>query len=156
MSQMNRRQFVVIAAGAAAAACACAGGLGEEALAAPSGGGGTKVDVGTPADYPSDGVSEKFAKPNKVLVVRGGGRLYAISALCTHKACLVKVKDGVLKCPCHGSAFGNDGKPTAGPAKAALFRYKIEKNDKGRLIVDKTKQFGEKQWEDPASFVSVA
>ena len=154
MSSLNRREFV-IAAGAAACACAVCGGGAEDLLAAP--GPGAKVDVGTPADYPADVVSDKFLKaPAKLLVVRAGERVYAMNATCTHKSCIVKLKGGAIKCPCHGSAFSNQGTVSAGPAKASLFRYKIEQNEKGRLIVDKSKQFGEKQWEDPASFVKVS
>jgi Rieske Fe-S protein len=153
MSSLNRREFV-LAASAAACACAICGNA-EELFAAPPAGG--KVDVGTLADYAADGVSDKFLKaPNKLLVVRSGDRIYAMNGICTHKACVVKVKDNAIKCPCHGSQFSPQGTVAAGPAKASLFRYKIEQNDKGRLVVDKSKQFGEKQWEDPASFVKVS
>ena len=151
MSSLNRREFVVIAA--AATACAACGA--DDAQAAPQA--GAKVDVGSLADYPADVVSDKFLKaPSKLLVVRSGERVYALNGTCTHKSCVVKLKDGAIKCPCHGSAFSAQGTATAGPAKASLFRYKIEQNDKGRLIVDKSKQFGERQWDDPASFVKVA
>jgi Rieske Fe-S protein len=153
MSSLNRRKFVV-AAGAAACACALRGDA-DQLLAAPPAGG--KVDVGTLADYSVDGVSDKFLKaPFKLLVVRSGDRVYALNGICTHKSCVVKVRDNAIKCPCHGSQFSPQGTVNAGPAKAALFRYKIEKNDKGRLMVDKSKQFGEKQWDDPASFVKVS
>jgi Rieske Fe-S protein len=154
MSSLNRREFVVVAASAAACACAMCGGA-EDALAAPRA--GAKVDVGTLADYPADVVSDKFLKaPAKLLVVRSGERLYAMNGTCTHKSCLVKLKDGAIKCPCHGSQFSEHGTVTAGPAKASLFRYKIAQDEKGRLIVDKSKQFGERQWDDPASYVKVA
>ena len=75
MSSLNRRQFV-LAAGAAACACAVCGGGADELLAAPSG--GAKVDVGTLADYPADGVSDKFLKaPHKLLVVRSAAAISA-------------------------------------------------------------------------------
>lgn len=153
MSSLNRREFV---RAASAAACACAVcGTAEELSAAPPAGG--RVDVGTLADYPADGVSDKFLKaPGKLLVIRSGERIYAMNGICTHKSCIVKVKDNAIKCPCHGSQFSTQGTVTAGPAKASLFRFKIEQNEKGRLIVDKTRQFGEKQWDDPASFVKVS
>ena len=154
MSSLNRREFVVLAASAAACACAVCGGA-DEVRAAPKA--GAKVDVGTLGDYPADVVSDKFLKaPSKLLVVRSGDRVYAMNGTCTHKACVVKLKDGVIKCPCHGSQFSAQGTATDGPAKASLFRYKIAQNEQGRLIVDKSKQFGERQWDDPASFVTVA
>ena len=46
------------------------------------------------------------------------------------------------------------GTSTKGPAKGSLYRYAIKVDDKGNLIVDRDKQFEEKQWDDPASFVT--
>jgi len=40
-----------------------------------------------------------------------------------------------------------------GPAKGSLFRYAIKEDEKGHLIVNRDKQFDEKQWDDPAAFV---
>jgi cytochrome b6-f complex iron-sulfur subunit len=91
----------------------------------------------------------------KVLVIRQGDRIFASSGTCTHRGCALQFKENRIKCPCHGSSFSNDGRPNGGPAKAALFRYKITLNDQGRMLVDKSKQFGEKQWENAGAFVTV-
>jgi Rieske Fe-S protein len=48
----------------------------------------------------------------------------AFSSACTHAACKVRLPTkGELKCPCHGSSFGEDGRPTAGPAKETLREF---------------------------------
>ena len=154
MSELNRRQFVV-AAVVAGAACACGG----ETLAAdeknPPPSPEKIVDVGSIDEYAKDGVSDKFGKSNRILVIRHEGKIYAPTATCSHKNCLVKLKGENLACPCHGSRFTLDGVPTKGPAKYPLYRYGITKDDKGHLIVDKTKQFEEKQWDEAGAFVKV-
>ena len=159
MSDLNRREFV-IATAVAAGACAC---CGEELLAAdppasaPASAAGP-VDVGTKADYPKDGtINDKLAKPKelRILVVRNEGKIYAINSTCTHKNCAVKAgKDpGDIVCPCHGSKYSLHGTATKGPAKGSLFRYGISVNDKGRIMVDKSKQFPEKQWDDAGASI---
>src|SRR5436190_13351194 len=106
MSEMNRREFVQLTTRAAVFAAAAAGVCGlccESACAAdapaapgPSGTSAMIVDVGTIADYPTDGVFDKYAKDNQVLVVRKGNQIYAMSAICTHKAKTVRLASGVL------------------------------------------------------------
>jgi nitrite reductase/ring-hydroxylating ferredoxin subunit len=159
--EMTRRQFVVTttSAAAACAACACAAGdaSAADAPATPPAAGGTTFDVGTADLFPKDGtVFDKFAaKPNLFFVVRDGGKLYAPSSKCTHKACAVKHKAGALACPCHDSSFDLMGIPKGGPAKTSLIRYAITQSADGKITVDKSKQFDEKQWDDPAAFVKV-
>jgi Rieske Fe-S protein len=80
--------------------------------------------------------------------------VYAMSSRCTHKGTTVGMKDGKIRCPAHGSVFSEQGTPTGGPAKSALTRFGISLNDKGHLIVDRSKQFSEQQWDDPAAFVN--
>lgn len=149
MGWMNRREFV--SAGAAALGLVV---IGVDPAAAAPGMGGT-IDVGTLADYPSDAISDKFLKQHKILVARSGDQIFAMTSKCTHKGCDLNLKDSAIKCKCHGSAFSNYGTPTAGPAKVALSRYAIKLSDDKHIIVDKSKQFQERQWTDPASFVKV-
>ena len=151
MSQLNRREFVLAAGAATAALCV----LGvESAHAAPSAG---TLDVGTIADYPNNVISDKFVKPHKLFVIRKGDQIYAASAVCTHKGCVLAPKDAAtIKCRCHGSTFSDMGTVTGGPAKSSLFRYAIKLNEQKHLIVDKSKQFAERQWDDPNSFVKVS
>jgi Rieske Fe-S protein len=156
MSDLNRREFV-IAAACAAGACLMCGSAMADATTQPSTAAPEKADVGTVNDYPKDGVSDKYAMSNKILVARENGKIYAMSARCTHKGATVVTKNGELICPKHGSHFSDDGKPNKGPAKVALFRLPISKDANGHIIVDNdvTKQYGEKDWDKPDASISV-
>ena len=149
---INRREFAI--ATAALAACVCSGvGLDSAcAIVAPS----SPVDVGAAGDYPSDGAVDKFARSNRIIVIRKGDRLYATAATCTHRECIVKPVQGELRCPCHGSRFDLEGAVTKGPARAPLPRYAIAINSAGRILVDPSQKFDQSQWDDPRSFVKIA
>lgn len=154
MSDLNRRQFVVLAAAATAGACACGTGVAEAGeppkTKLPTG----PFDCGPKTDYASDGVVDKFAKKERILIVRHEGRIYAPTATCTHKNCAVKLNPAKeIVCPCHGSKFTIQGTSQKGPAKGSLYRCGIKVDDKGNLIVDRDKQFEEKNWEDPGAFI---
>lgn len=63
-----------------------------------------------------------------VLIVRESqGSYYALSMMCTHAACFVDApsQQGVMVCPCHGSAFDMQGQVLRGPAFAPLHRYAL-------------------------------
>jgi len=164
MPELNRRNFLATATAAVAAAtCACAldcpFALAADAAAEDTG----PVDIGTLADYPKDGPYDKFAKkPTSLLVIREGGKLFAPTAICTHKKANLTVDGGEIVCPKHDSPFDNQGVPKAKtkdgddtPAKKPLVRYAISKDAAGKLIVDKSKSFDKDKWDDPASFVKV-
>jgi cytochrome b6-f complex iron-sulfur subunit len=167
MSDLNRRQFVTlatIAATATCAACACS----AEAADAPAEGKESEkpsskgpppnvgtVNVGKKTKYNKSGVSDEFAKKNRVLVICHEGKIYAPTATCTHKNCAVKVKEANIVCACHGSKFSLQGTSTKGPAKGSLYRYAISVNADGDIIVNKEKQFDEKNWENPEAFITV-
>ena len=153
MSELNRREFVVAAA-CAAGACMMCGALAEAAEPTAEAG-GNKVDAGTIADYAKDGVYDKLADSKKVLIARDSGKLYAMTAICTHKMGTVKIKGTELVCPKHNSHFANDGKPKSGPAKAALFHLGISQNADGHILVDPNKKFGENQWSDAGASIVV-
>jgi nitrite reductase/ring-hydroxylating ferredoxin subunit len=153
MSELNRREFVIAAACAAGACMLC--GMSDVAEAAADTG-GAKVDAGPLSDYDKDGAYDKLAATKKILLVRSGGKLVAMSAICTHKMGIVKINAGTLECPKHHSKFSNEGKPTKGPANAALFRHALSKNDEGHVIVDISKKYGEKEWDKEDASISVA
>jgi nitrite reductase/ring-hydroxylating ferredoxin subunit len=145
MSELNRREFVIAAACAAGACMLC--GMSDVAEAAVEAGSG-KIDIGTVADYPKDGVYDKLATSKKLLISRENGKLIAMTANCTHgKGGIVKLNGGTLECPKHHSKFAADGKPTKGPANAALFRHSITKGDDGHITVDISKKYGEREWD---------
>ena len=150
MSDLNRRQFVIATV---STVCACA--MGEICAAAGPTSTATTIDIGTPADYAKDGVTDKWSKTDKFFVVRNEGKLYAPSAICTHKRNTLRVKEGQIYCASHGSKFSLMGVPTKGPAKSPLYRYAITKDSKGHLIVDKTKQFDEKDWDKADAFLKL-
>src|SRR4051812_45828468 len=178
-SSVNRREFVVLAA-ITAAACACAadGVLAEPPKTggpkpAPGGGAGggqgggqngprpalptTKFEAGALKDFDHDGIYDQLLKDKRVLIIRENNKLRAVSGLCTHKGCAVaKIKDDELECPCHHSHFTAQGSPTGGPAKAALFRLGISVTDAGKVVVDPTKKFGEKEWENKGASIDAA
>lgn len=123
---------------------AVAAGSGLPLLAACGGGGdeaGTTGDSSDGSQSPtSDGASSAAPGPlvaTGKVPVNGGvildakkivvtqptdGTFKAFTAVCTHQACLVgMVKDGVISCPCHGSAYSAaDGSVQNGPATRPL------------------------------------
>jgi Rieske Fe-S protein len=150
--EMNRRQFVI----AATAASACiAGGMSCEAHAASADPTPKQpVECGSVSDYSHDGAFDTFAKDKRIMLVRKSGRLYATTATCSHRNCVIKSVANDLRCPCHGSRFTLDGTVAKGPAQESLVRYGISSSN-GKIVVDPTKKFAQNQWDDPQCFVSV-
>jgi Rieske Fe-S protein len=159
MSEMNRRSFV---AGATAAVSLVVLGdqftWGQAATppgpaSAPSG--NPTVDIGKPSDFGKDSISTKFSA-EKVLIVSKGDKIYALTAVCTHRGSTINATaDGKFRCPSHNSLYDMDGKPAGGPTRVALKRHAISLNGDGHLIVDKTKLFEEPQWSDPAASYTI-
>ena len=56
------------------------------------------------------------------------GALHAVSAVCTHRGCMVdwNAVDRSWDCPCHGSRFGYDGHVIQGPARRELEVKRIQ------------------------------
>ncbi|HEX8525138.1 MAG TPA: Rieske 2Fe-2S domain-containing protein [Tepidisphaeraceae bacterium] len=150
MSEINRRQFVQATVALACACCTC------DAFAEAAKESGSKtVDCGSISDFSKDAVTDKWATSEKFFIVRHEGKIYAPSAICSHKRKQLKIKDGKIFCPGHGSKFDDMGVPTKGPASTPLYRYKVTKDEKGHLVVDKTKQFEEKEWDKEGAFVEI-
>src|SRR5512143_38145 len=117
-----------------------------------------RFKVGTPDQF---GEGAKFLEDKKVFIFRERNTFYAISAICTHLGCTVKmqrlnqpkkvqirgreVEETVeFHCPCHGSKYYGDGTNYAGPAPRALAYYKLEVSpDDGQLIVNMSEQVGQ-------------
>jgi nitrite reductase/ring-hydroxylating ferredoxin subunit len=151
MQQTTRREFVT----AAATACALCTLCGTDAFGArvqPKEG---EVAVGETSDYAKDGVFDKYAKDEQVILVRHKDKLYACSGLCTHKTAQLKVVDGQIRCPSHGSRFAEDGKVTKGPARKDLPRFAIKTDSAGKITVDRSKKFEKDHWDDAGAFVKM-
>ena len=93
------------------------------------------VDAGPAENYAADGVYENF-RSQGFFLVRKGGRLFALSAICTHRRCKLKAEpDHTFYCPCHGSTFDPAGHVTEGPAKRDLPVFATLRTENGRLMV---------------------
>jgi Rieske Fe-S protein len=66
---------------------------------------------------------------------RLGGKIYAVSIICTHAGCKVAAEKTELICPCHLSIFSPyDGAAQSGPARLPLTRYEVTEKD-GKLYI---------------------
>ncbi len=110
-----------------------------------------RFKVGQPGDM-AQGMN--FIEDQKVFIFRKGSQYYSISGICTHLGCTVKyvpfdrvqtvsiggtetTVDHEFRCPCHGSAFHQDGSPYSGPAPRKLSFHKLDlAPEDGQLIVD--------------------
>jgi cytochrome b6-f complex iron-sulfur subunit len=151
---LTRRDFVAAAAVGAACAVCC-----NTASAAPDDPGPkaspeTTFNAGPVKEF-KEGANTAFSRTNETTIVKTGSKVFAVTSVCTHKGCHVKPADDHFKCPCHPSQFSLDGKVIHGPAKKALVHYGVSAKD-GNLIVDKTKEFDDTQYDANGASVSIA
>ena len=84
-----------------------------------------------------DGISEIPVGEGQVVRLGGekvalyreeGGKVHAVSPVCTHAGCLVhwNASEKSWDCPCHGSRFSPDGEVLEGPAVKALEPVEVE------------------------------
>lgn len=73
------------------------------------------------------------------IVLRREGKLFAISAVCTHLGCIVKWQpsDGTFFCPCHAGKFDANGANISGPPPAPLATYNVTVSDTEHIILNK-------------------
>jgi len=154
--QLNRRDFVAASAVAGLCVLGAAGSL-SQALGDPATQpASTAVDVGAKSSYDKDGATMKWARSKHFIVMREGGKLYAMSSRCTHKLCVLSNATDHLHCKCHGSDFAYDGTVQDGPADWPLGRFGISVNDQGHVLVDTSVNFDQSQSNDPKSFVPIS
>ena len=66
---------------------------------------------------------------------RLGGKLYAVSVICTHAGCKVVAEKTELVCNCHMSVFSPfDGAAQSGPARLPLTRYEVTESN-GKIYI---------------------
>ena len=110
-----------------------------------------RFKAGLPENFPEGAT---FLEDKRVYIVREQRTFYAISAVCTHLGCTVKLVNlnqprtvpvgghtieerREFQCPCHGSKYYGDGTNYAGPAPRPLVWHPLEVSpDDGQLVVD--------------------
>ncbi len=133
----SRRRFVAVAG----AAGVVAGGVGllatllrsviPEVLYEPP----RRFPVGRPAEFPPGSVT--FVAERRLFVFNTAAGFYAVSAVCTHLGCNVTHQEAKgFACPCHGSAFDEEGRVRKGPAAWPLPRFAMSLSRRGELVVD--------------------
>ena len=126
---MNRRKFLILTA-AYAAGCSS-----MDHVSVPATGKERVVDVGPVDNYAADGIYPAFRNQG-FFILRRGEKLFALSAICTHRKCKLDVEpDCSFHCPCHGSTFDPNGHVTGGPARRDLPVFAISVNENGQMLV---------------------
>jgi len=62
------------------------------------------------------------------------GEVIALSTICTHKGCEVRVLPDAFQCPCHGSEYRVDGTLVDGPASQPLQRFAVDETPEAIII----------------------
>lgn len=150
--ELSRRQLVVLAS--VAAVGGCAPGAGEETDHAPIVFPRGPVDAGPLSNYPHDGVYAQY-RDSGFFLIRQGNRLFARSALCTHRTCKLNARRDEFHCPCHGSVFTLDGRVTRGPARRDLPGFIVEQAPNGHLIVHTDRPFAADQANVAGAFIEI-
>lgn len=126
---MNRREFLILAAAAVAGCSSTPPGAVSSARVA------RQINAGPVNNYGADGVYTRFRNQGFFLI-RKGEKLFALSAICTHKRCKLDAEpDRSFSCPCHGSTFAPSGHVTEGPAKRDLPTLSTLISEQGDLLV---------------------
>jgi nitrite reductase/ring-hydroxylating ferredoxin subunit len=163
-AEVNRRNFLAAAAALTCGCALCPAVMGkddddddEDVPKVPTG----PVDVGTAADFTKDGGYDKWIKDKHMLVVRENGKIFAVTAICTHKQALLTIDHNQIYCPRHKSRFNFEGKPVPKPsgvigqAKKPLSRFAITIDAQKHIIVDTSKPIDASKADDPSAFVKL-
>ena len=127
---MNRRQFLVLTTAAVVGAGCNTENGGSSPVRKER-----VVNAGPVGNYAADGVYGRF-RDEGFFVVRNGERLFALSAICTHRKCkLLAEPDHSFYCKCHGSTFDPTGHVTEGPARRDLPVLPTSVDENGQLLV---------------------
>lgn len=75
---------------------------------------------------PQNGYKITDYRSGKIIIVRTGKKVVALSAICTHMGCMVTYdKDGFILCPCHAGKFDLNGNVISGPPPRPLNEYPV-------------------------------
>ena len=87
------------------------------------------VRVATLDEVPNDAIKAVRIGTHRIALVNAGGRLYAVSNICTHALCSFSyglVQGMSLICTCHGAEFSVvDGRPLDSLGQAPLTCYEV-------------------------------
>ncbi|HZK80153.1 MAG TPA: Rieske (2Fe-2S) protein [Humisphaera sp.] len=165
-TELNRRNFLAAAAVTCGCALTCPFALGadddddgdDDVPKVAMG----PVDIGLAGDFAKDGSYDKWIKERHMIVFRENGKLYATTAICTHKQALLKIMDNQIYCPRHKSRFTFEGQPAPKPttgriglAKKPLSRFTITIDARKHVIVDTSKPIGAEKADDPKAFIKL-
>jgi len=121
VARVSRRRLLA-AAGTTAAAAVAGGiaGVAGDRLATTTGGSrelipnGARWQAVMAASAVADEQAVRFSTDAvEGFIVNSGGHFQALSAVCTHRGCLLQATGERLACPCHGTAFSLDGTVTS-------------------------------------------
>ncbi len=131
MSELPSRRAVLAAAALTAAAVPTLAACGRKHADVPSSG----TDIAALDDVP-DGETTVIYTPagDPVVLTRSGDTVTALSGVCTHQSCSVRMEPDYILCPCHNSKFNADGTVISGPAPDPLPAIAVEVVD-GRIVV---------------------
>ena len=113
------RRTLLRTAGLAAAAGVAGAVIDRTIVSPPSGGqatltpsSGTWRPVAALADVPAGQALRFSSGPVEGVIVNDGGSIKAVSAVCTHQGCLLRLDAAAhrLRCPCHPTVFALTGK----------------------------------------------
>ena len=90
-------------------------------------------DLGPATDYPEG--SHTPVPTAQAMIIHTEQGYSALSLVCPHLGCTVKVTSEGFSCPCHGSRFTPDGSLRNGPASHPLTSLRVGVNADGHLIV---------------------
>jgi cytochrome b6-f complex iron-sulfur subunit len=93
----------------------------------------TEFDLGLAENYRLDSTTTIPEIP--AVLIQNESGFTALSLICTHLGCTVKVQSGGFACPCHGSRFNNNGYPVKGPATAPLKKLRVVQTPDGKLVL---------------------
>ena len=123
---IDRRHFLCLTAGTAAFAATDRIGLAAA---------GNVIDAGPVGNFATDGVYSDF-RTEGFFVIRKGGKLSALSSVCTHRKVQVTAEhDCSFYCKRHGSTFDPSGHVIKGPATRDLPELATSVNGAGHLLV---------------------
>ena len=114
---------------ASSAATSASAPAPTSAAATTSGSGGGGAVLGPVSQVPVGGGTVFASGSEKIVVTQPtAGVFEGFSAVCPHEGCNCNaVQDGLILCPCHGSAFAiTDGAVQRGPARQGLAPVSVE------------------------------